>query len=134
MSLAKIRYLLSSTDSNNRHYYTQEQVFRNVLAAIRICSLAKFGQGLSELALVAAHVAAQQWSQAVAGIFDTLDALVVAGLLMLCMRSFEGIIRTSGQDISLLLEGLGPKHGIAKLFGEFADVALFLVRAAHVAW
>lgn len=109
----------------------QEQVFRNVLAAIRICSLAKFGQGLSELALVAAHVATRQWSQAVAGVFDTLDAMVVAGLLMLCMRSFEGIIRTSGQDISLLLEGLGPKHGVAKLFGEFADVALFLVRCGR---
>lgn len=107
----------------------QEQVFRGVLAALRICSLAKWAQGLSEMVLVVSHIATRQWSQAVAGAFDTLDALVVAGLLMVCMRSFDQIIRTSGHDISLLLDALGPQHGIAKLFSEFADVALFLALA-----
>ncbi len=111
------------------HSKEQEQVFRGVLAALRICSLAKWAQGLSEMVLVLSHVATKQWSQAVAGVFDTLDALVVAGLLMIVMRSFEGIIKTSGHDISLLLDALGPKLGIAKLFAEFADVALFLALA-----
>ena len=63
------------------------------------------------------------WSARTYFMNDLVDQSIRAWLLFASAGCFSAILSTRGRDISLMLDGLGPKQGLGLLFARMRKLA-----------
>eukprot|EP01025_Chloroclados_australasicus_P061032 TRINITY_DN7931_c0_g1_i1.p2 TRINITY_DN7931_c0_g1~~TRINITY_DN7931_c0_g1_i1.p2 ORF type:complete len:282 (-),score=20.34 TRINITY_DN7931_c0_g1_i1:296-1141(-) len=112
---------LISEPNNYEFSHEQEVAIMKMVRSMVICGYNLLLLSISEcLALICLL---DSPLLAIGVVFNLIDDIVMGTLIVRATNRFEQIVSTTQYDISLLMEGLGQKHGVSGLFHRIGKVA-----------
>lgn len=105
----------------------EEEPLAACIASMHVACLARLLQAAAEAVLCVACAATGRTGEAVLAAVGALETAASGGLFYFATSSLGAVIKTQGNDVAHVLQGLGPSTGLARMFRRLEHVVHLVI-------